>query len=123
MPLFRHIEVDYRDDVAVLRILDARPLAQKADQLSDEIMEFVELYEPTNLIVDFGKIEYFSTTVVNALLMAARNLAQFGGRLKLCSVDDDRRLIRPIAAKCRIFDVHETLDDAMAAFRVEAVPR
>ena len=53
------------------------------EKLQEEVVGFVEQQRPSRLIVDFSAVDYRSTAVIAAVLMAKKRIEPGGGQMKL----------------------------------------
>jgi len=111
-------DVDQSGDVTELRLADSSLYdVPRYEELRDELIGFVERQRPARLIVDFSAIEYCSTAVIAAVLMAKRRMESKGGQMKLCGMSDGvRETFQMLKLDGTIFDILATNADAVNAF-------
>jgi anti-anti-sigma regulatory factor len=79
--------VEQSDDAMVVRFIDPWHFdTTKYAQLQEDLLDFVERQRPCKLLVDLGNIEYCSTALINALLMAQKRVQAGLGVMKLFSL-------------------------------------
>jgi anti-anti-sigma factor len=70
-----------------------------------------------NLVVDFLKIQFISSAGLRVLLLAAKKLKPYGGKVLLCNMSKDVREVFDISGFSTIFDIHETISDALKSIQ------
>jgi len=68
------------------------------------------------IVFDLCRVEFVDSSGCGALLTCLRNLNAAGGSLKLCGVSKTVRALFELLRMHRIFDIHETREQAMKAF-------
>ncbi len=72
------------DDVTIVRFVDTSHFdTEKYAQLQQDLVDFVERQQPQKLLVDLGNIEYCSTALIRALLIAQKRVEAGSGMMKL----------------------------------------
>ena len=118
MATFKHFEIRVRDDVIEHCLADTSlyDVPQYAE-LQHELMDYVELHKPAGLIVNFDRISYASTALINGVLKAQNRLESLGGKLKLVglrgSVPDAFHML---GLDVKVFSIYDREADAIAAF-------
>ena len=76
--------VEQNDDAMVVRFIDPRHFdTGRYVQLQEDLVDFVEDQKPRKLLLDLGRIDYCSTALINALLMAQKRVQAGSGMIKL----------------------------------------
>ena len=76
-------------DVTIVRIVDTRLFdADNYAQLQQDLVDFVAHQQPRELLVDLSNIEYCSTALIAALLMAQKCLLSCVGVMKLFGLSE-----------------------------------
>ena len=68
------------------------------------------------LLINFAALEYISSAGLRVLLATARNLRQYGGDLKICSLNDTVQEVFDISGFSSILTVSNDQDEALASF-------
>lgn len=71
----------------------------------------------THIVLDFDRLFYISSAGLRVVLMAGKRVKAAGGRLELCALAPPIREVFEISGFFKLFDVHATLDEALAAAR------
>ena len=118
MVSLQHFDTKQHGGVTEIRL--ANPAFFDIDgytELSEELAEFIEQERPRKLLVDFSRVQYCSTAVMNTLLVAQRRLQSEGGCMKVYGMNDSvREAFRRLNLDRTAFDIYATQAAAMAAF-------
>lgn len=118
MPSYRHFSVEPKGNVVVVQLLDPK-LADSlmVTELQDELLEMIDLENPTNVLVSFNGVSQCSTAVINGLLRAKKRLMAEGGQIKLCCMNEMiRDAYRMLNLDGTVFRIYNSLDEALDAF-------
>ncbi len=118
MSKYKYIEESTVGDVTVVVV--ANPEIQErllVHELGDELIDVVEKVKPKKLVVDFQRVTYCSSEVIGGLIRTRRRVKAEGGQMKLCSLlPAVRELFQITNLDGTIFDIHDSADQAVAAF-------
>ena len=117
-------EVAWDGPVAVLTLLaHGRPDADnRAARLREKLIKFLDEHRPANVLIDFAGFSKIGDThlghplIVAALLAAKKRTDEYHARWKLCGLPDELRERYLLARLDKLFALHETRSDAIAAF-------
>jgi anti-sigma B factor antagonist len=73
------------------------------------------------LVLDLGRLRFVDSSGLGAFISCLRKLNAKGGDLKLCGLSPAVRAVFELVRMHRVFDIHGTAQDAVAAF--EHVPK
>lgn len=68
-----------------------------------------------NMIADFEKIQFISSAGLRVLLLAAKKIKPYGGKLMLSNMSKDVREVFDISGFSSIFEIHTTAAEAATA--------
>jgi anti-sigma B factor antagonist len=108
------IAVSDAGDVKVVRIegrLDTQTSADAQTQLTRLIDQGT-----TKVVVNFEKLDYISSTGLNVLLKAAKQLKGNSGELRICSLNEFVQEVFEISGFCTILSVFNSETDALSRF-------
>ncbi len=115
---YQHLIVRLAGDVLVIELIDPKLFdTTTVTQLQDELLLLVGTEQPNKAIVDFGRVVHCSTAVINGLLRAKKRVLANDGQLKLCGMTAGiRDAYKMLNLDGTVFQIHDTLDDAILAF-------
>ncbi len=85
-----------------------------APELEKRVSEIVERGE-ARVLLDCGKMKYISSAGLRAFLLSARKCQQSDGKLMICALQPDCRLVIETGGFHTIIDCHDTREAALAA--------
>lgn len=99
-------------DVANLDAAHAAEFKEKAVQLITE-------NEINHVVLDMSQVEFIDSSGLGSFLSILRLLHGQGGELKLARVHRSIKTMFELVAMNKIFDIHDLIEDAIAAFDKE----
>jgi anti-sigma B factor antagonist len=109
------IQVDAHGKVQVLTC-EGRMDAQVSGLLKDRIQELLDK-GTTQLVVDMEGLEFLDSSGLGALVSCLRRIKEKKGEIKLAGLRPEVRSIFEITRVSRLFDICETVPDALKAFK------
>jgi anti-sigma B factor antagonist len=111
------IAVEYTDDAVIISFTDEKILESKDVQvLKDSIMGVIEQAEGINLLLDFSKVKFLSSSVLGLLINISKRIYEQNGQMKLCNISDKIYEIFKITRLTKIFDIYEDRETALKSF-------
>ncbi len=81
----------------------------------DEVLDQLDQSEIANVVVDFCDVEYFGTTMLEAVHILWRRAREREGRMVLCNTSDMVREILHVSGFEALWTTYPTRDDALRA--------
>jgi len=66
-----------------------------------------------NMIIDFSKVQFISSAGLRVLLVAAKKVKPYGGKVILCNLSTDVREVFDISGFAVLFSIYNTIDEAI----------
>ncbi len=76
--------------------------------------------EYQKLVIDLSKVTYLNSTAIGVLVSAHTSYAKKGWQVKLCGINKNIHNIFVITKLTLVFDVYDTLDEALKSFSATA---
>lgn len=89
---------------------------EETNQLSAAIDDLIAK-DNTQLIIDLGKVDHLNSTALGVLVKTHTNYVKRGGSVKLCALEKRIRNLLLITKLAMVFEVHDSLDQALASFQ------
>jgi anti-sigma B factor antagonist len=90
--------------------------AAKVDQIRGEFAAWLEANpEMRNVVVDLADVDMVDSAGLGALIALLKRVDARGGDLKLAGLSSRVRMVFEITRTHRIFDILDTVDEALAA--------
>ena len=108
------LSVENKDGITVIRLPGAPLDASVVGEFKRDIEP--HLKSAKRLVFDLGKLSFIDSSGLGVLLTCQRQVRDGGGDLKLAAVLPQVRVVFELVRMQRVFDIHETVDGAIAAF-------
>ena len=92
-----------REEREILRILS-------------ELGEFIEANEGSQVLINMENVEYLSSAGLGTLVGLLKKSRSANGSLKLCGLQSSILELFEVMRLTKIFDLHDAVDEAIAAF-------
>ena len=69
------------------------------------------------MIIDFLRVQFISSAGLRVLLLAAKKVKPYGGKILLCDMSKDVREVFDISGFSSIFEIHENVTSAITAVK------
>jgi anti-anti-sigma factor len=79
----------------------------------DRLLEQLEQTEPRNVVIDFGRISYFGTTMLEAMHAIWRRVREADGKMALCNLSDMQREVLHVAGFDTLWPVYTSRQEAL----------
>jgi anti-anti-sigma factor len=118
MSQFQHFDIHCHDDFTEVRLADTTYFdVIRYAEIQDELMQFVDERRPGRLVINFNRIQYCSTALINGVLRVQKRLVELGGTIKLCGMSESvRESFDMLGLDGTVFHVYASEADALAAF-------
>ena len=100
-------------EVRVVTIMESR-ITEISDirEIGDELMEFLEMAEKPQVIIDFSKVTYLSSAMIGKLTAMHKKAKQYKGAVKMCAISPGVMQIFTITRLDKVFEIHPDLTSA-----------
>jgi anti-sigma B factor antagonist len=94
--------------------LSGRIDSTAAVEFEEKLIEIIDTGCHT-MVIDFHRIQFISSAGLRVLLLAAKKVKPYGGKLLLCSMSKDVREVFDISGFSSIFDIHDNVSSAISS--------
>jgi anti-sigma B factor antagonist len=91
------------------------------DQFREIVADFIEQGNK-RLLISLHKLHYINSTGIGALIAAHTTYARIGGQVRLAGIQNTVQNVLVITKLIDVFDVHDTIEDAISGFAVQKTP-
>jgi anti-sigma B factor antagonist len=109
------IKEDQVDNQIVVS-LTGRIDSTAAVEFEEKLIQIIDSGRNT-LVIDFKNIQFISSAGLRVLLLAAKKVKPYGGKIILCEMSKDVREVFDISGFSTIFDIRDNVDEAIKAVR------
>lgn len=111
------LRVRKQDDVTIIEFVDRNILDEaNIQQIGAEIGSLIDSGEADRLVISFSNVDHLSSAALGTLITIHNKLKEQGGKLRLTNIDPQIYEVFAITKLNKLFDIRETLDDAVASF-------
>lgn len=105
------------ENITQIQFVDRNILDEgNIQQIGDEILRIVEGREAPRLLISFTNVEHLSSAALGTLITINTKIRAKGGQLRLTNIDPQIYEVFVITKLNKLFQIHETVDDAVASF-------
>lgn len=101
--------------IAVIEAKGSLVGGEETDELRSAYKDFLEQGNK-KLIIDLSKVTYMNSTAIGVLVSAHTTYSKNNGHVKLCAINKNINNIFVITKLTLVFDVCETLEEAVKSF-------
>jgi anti-sigma B factor antagonist len=112
-----HLNVRQQEDVSVVQFSDRKILEELSiREIEDELFALVAASPSIKLLLNFANVEHLSSAALGMLINLQKEVAKQNGALKLSDIRPQIYEVFKITRLSKLFDIHPTVDAAMARF-------
>lgn len=109
------IKEDQVDNQIVVS-LTGRIDSTAAVEFEEKLIQIIDSGRNT-LVIDFKNIQFISSAGLRVLLLAAKKVKPYGGKIILCEMSKDVREVFDISGFSTIFDIRDNVAEAVKAVK------
>lgn len=111
------LRVSDSEGVTLIEFVDRNILDEANIQaISAEITDEIEKSDTPRLLISFSNVDHLSSAALGALITINNKIKQKGGQLHLANIDPQIYEVFMITRLNKLFNIHDTTDEARAAF-------
>jgi anti-sigma B factor antagonist len=81
------------------------------------IVDELNAQNALNVVLDFKNVDYIFSAVLGKLILYLKKIRESGGEIKISGMNNTVKSIFEVTRLDSIFDLFDTLDDAMKSFK------
>jgi anti-sigma B factor antagonist len=108
------IQIEQRDGVSIVRLDCERATLQNAWEFRNALSELVDKGEKS-IIINLSAVNFADSSFLGVLIHFFKVLVRRDGELKVVGLNSSLQILFEMANLTRLFDVYETVDDALRA--------
>lgn len=85
-------------------------------QIGDEITSLIDSTPSPKLLISFANVDHLSSAALGTLITVHNKVKQARGQLRLSNIDPQILEVFMITKLHKLFEIHETEQDAVASF-------
>ena len=115
---YKCFELEEHAGATIVRLVDPQRMAgMLVGEFQDELLRVVEGDHPERVVIDFGRVEFCTTAVIDSLIRAKKRLVTSGGQLRLCDMAPEvREAFKMLNLDGTVFQIHDSVSQAASSF-------
>lgn len=111
------LRISRNGDVTVVEFIDRNILDEANIQaIGDEIGAIIDESDEPKLLISFANVDHLSSAALGTLITINNRVRDKGGQLRLANIDAQIYEVFVITRLNKLFEIHETTEDAMNSF-------
>lgn len=111
------LRISQQGEVTQIEFLDRNILDEANIQaIGDEIGQLIEEAGEPRLLISFNNVDHLSSAALGALITINKRVNDKSGALRLADIDPQIYEVFTITRLDKLFQIHETRDDALTSF-------
>jgi len=108
-----------QNGVTIVHFTEAKVIDQRnINLIGSELTKMIESGGVQKMLINMENVRYLSSAVLGKLISLHKALRMRKGALKLCNIAPPIYEVFEITRLDKVFDIHESEDDALEAFRL-----
>ena len=111
------LRISDNEGVTLVEFVDRNILDEANIQaINEEITSEIEKSDTPKVLISFSNVDHLSSAALGALITINNKIKEKGGELHLANIDPQIYEVFVITRLNKLFNIHETTDEARAAF-------
>lgn len=111
-----HITIREDTGAIVIELLDRRIVHNThIQEVNLEMQQAVRASLGRHFIIDFQRVDHFSSSLLSVLITLHRGIHKGGGELRICGLADPLHAIFKLMKMERVMTIHETTEEAIVS--------
>lgn len=85
-------------------------------QIGEEIGGIIDAHNEPKLLISFSNVDHLSSAALGALITINNRIKDKGGELRLANIDPQIYEVFAITKLNKLFEIHETTEEAIESF-------
>ena len=105
------------DGVTQIEFIDRNILDEaNIQQIGDELAAIIDASSSPRLLISFANVDHLSSAALGTLITVNNKIKAKGGMLRLADIDPQIYEVFVITKLNRIFEIHDTVENAVSSF-------
>lgn len=111
------LRIKNENDVTQVEFIDRNILDEaNIQQIGDELAAIIDSSDSPKLLICFNNVDHLSSAALGTLITVNNKIKAKGGELRLADIDPQIYEVFVITKLNRIFEIHDTVDEAVSSF-------
>jgi anti-sigma B factor antagonist len=118
MPSLRpRLLIENQDGIVIVAFTDTKIITEdQIQEVGDELYALIEDGTKKKILLNFGNVQYCSSTVLGKLVTLKRRVDKAKGKLKLCCIHPDLLVPFKLTGLDKVFEIYPEEQTAMNKF-------
>jgi anti-sigma B factor antagonist len=113
-----NISIDFHGRVVIARLEDEKILDEtQLQSLEGSLMPLIEQNPGIQLIIDFDKVKFLTSSVLGLLIRISKKVYEANGKLRLCAITPKIQEVFRITRLDKIFEIYPDWEEAMVGLK------
>ena len=113
-----NLSIKFFGPIVVATLTDEKILdEQQLQSLEGSFIPLIEQNDKIKLIIDFGKVQFLTSSVLGLLIRISKKVYEAEGVLRLCSINPKILEVFKITRLDKIFEIFPSADDAAVGLK------
>ncbi len=111
-------KVEDNGEITIVSFLNKKILDKETiTEIGEDLFSLVDQYDRKKILLNFGSVEFMNAAFLNKLVVLNKKVQdKGGGKLVMCSINDDIYEVFEITKLNRLFDIQKDEQTALAEF-------
>jgi len=111
------LRVAEQEGVTCIEFVDRNILDEaNIQQIGEEISRIIDVQPQPKVLISFNNVDHLSSAALGTLITINNKIRSKDGQLRLANIDQQIYEVFVITKLNKLFQIHETVDQAMASF-------
>ncbi len=112
-----HLKIKKSGNVSVVEFADRKILEELSIQeIGDELRRLAESEQRIRLLLNFDNVDHLASAALGMLITLQKRVQEQHGEMKLSNINKQIFQVFHITRLNRVFDIHESAEDALSSF-------
>lgn len=112
-----HLKIKRDGSISIVEFADRKILEELSIQeIGEELRNLAEHEQGVRLLLNFENVDHLASAALGMLITLHKKVQEQHGELKLSNINRQIFQVFRITRLNRVFDIHETAEDALQAF-------
>ncbi len=113
-----HVKIRREGSVSVVQFADRKILEELSiHEIGEELKALADSEPKAQLLLDFANVDHLASAALGMLITLHKKVQEREGSLKLSSINRQIFQVFKITRLNRVFDIHETAEQALDSFK------
>ena len=108
--------ISNQDGIYFVKVSLEKATQDHSKQFREFLLENIVNNSIKKMVIDFEKVMFIDSSFLSSLVTALKKINEFGGDIKITSLEPPVRLMFELTRLYHVFEIFETVDEATANY-------